>query len=77
MAKRISSLQTGESVTLRFHGSKKLGNETHDNAAAFVEIRETGDDAVAVFDLDGMLVEAYRFNGRWAYGTSAERLSLV
>lgn len=71
MQKRIDRLQPGAQVTLRFHGS--MGNETHDERATFQGIVGEGDDRLAQFD--GW--EAYRYRGHWAYGTSADRLSLI
>lgn len=73
MARRIDSLQPNETVTLQFHGSKSLGNEPYLLEATFEGIIGTGEERRAQFDE----VEAYRYNGHWAYGTSAEKLSLV
>ena len=73
MAKRIDSLKTGSRVTVKFHGSKNLGNESWTDTVTFYGITGEGDYRVARFDN----WYAYRYNGRWAYGSSAERLSLV
>lgn len=74
MGKRIDSLKPDTKVSLRFHGSKRFGNEPSTLDYVFKEIVGTGEDRRAIFD-EGF--EAYRFNGHWAYGTSAEHLSLV
>jgi hypothetical protein len=55
------------------------GNTTY---ALFLGIDGEGDDRRAVFaqfDCGGNTFgwSAYRYNGGWAYGSSAERLSLV
>lgn len=82
MAKRIDSLTPDTEVTLRFH---HRGN-SYDEAATFLGISGEGDDRRARFrsaDTETLTAgrtyewEAYRYNGHWAYGTSADRLSLV
>ena len=73
-AKTINGLKAGETVNLQFHGSKRLGNEAYQDEYTFIEFTGEGDDKRAIFN-DGM--EAYRCNGYWAYGTSAERLSVA
>lgn len=73
MARRIDSLKPNETVTLRFNGSKSLGNEPFEDSYTFLEIVGSGEDRRAMFtDL-----EAYRYKGHWAYGTSAEKLTVV
>lgn len=73
-AKRISDLKPNETVNLRFHGSKVYGNEPSTDEYTFLRFEGHGDDKRAIFD-DGL--EAYRYRGYWAYGTSAERVSIV
>jgi hypothetical protein len=73
MAKRIDSLITGDKVRLRYNGSKSFGNEPWEEDVTFIGIVGSGDERRAQFDA----VELYRFKGFWAYGTSAERASLV
>lgn len=78
MAKRISSLKAGENVRVLLHGSKRFGNEPYELDLIFKGIEGSGEDARALFeDPDGPDFEAYRDRGRWAYGMSSERLSLV
>lgn len=77
---RIDQLEPGTKVTLRFGGS--FGNHTHLDESYFVEIKGSGEDRRAVFSFtekvdEHSTWEAYRYNGRWAYGSSADRLSLV
>lgn len=77
-AKTIRTLKSGEEVRLRFHGSKQFGNEPYELDATFVELREDGNRAV--FHLDGDTsdeFEAYKYSNRWAYGSSAERLTVI
>lgn len=73
-APRIDSLQPGTKVVLDFAGKY---TEEH----VFQGIRGEGDSRVARFDGTSHLGgpyswEAYRYNGRWAFGTSAEWLRL-
>jgi hypothetical protein len=78
MTKRISSLKPGETVTLKF---ATYGEPTIE-AAQLVEFKEDGQTAVFQTDMGtgptGIFQwEAYRFNGRWCYGSSAQRVSIV
>ena len=72
--KRIDSLKPNTPVLLKFFRSTEeatflaIVGEGDERRARFVQ----HDDAIGLFEW-----EAYRFQGRWAYGTSAERLSLV
>lgn len=80
MAKRISSLQHGDRINLKFHGSKQFGNEPYTLPAEFLGYTGTDDDIHASFALNGStndVFEAYRMGNRWVYGASAERLSIV
>ena len=82
MAKRIGSLKVGDQIRLKFHGSKRLGNEPYELDAEFAGFitGATLDEFRPSFYLDGdksEVFEAYLYDGRWAYGTSAERLSIV
>lgn len=74
---RIDQLQAGQEVTLKFHGSKSIGNEPYEETHTFLGIVGEKDDRRAVFSDGSTQWEAYRYNGGWAYGSSAERLSLV
>lgn len=79
MAQRISNLKPGQTVTLLFRGSKVLGNAPYSDEVIFQGITGTGEDQRATFlDENGENPwEAYRYEGRWSYGSSAERLSVV
>jgi hypothetical protein len=75
---RIDNLAVGSEITLRFHGSN--GNQTHEETFIFRGISGEGDERRATFQYSGNVDdvwEAYRYNGRWAYGSSADRLSIV
>ncbi len=87
---RIDFLTVGDTVRLAFHGSKRLGNEEYTDVVVFLGIEGTGDERRAVFggvECPRHLPEikrecscswqAFRFHKHWAYGSSAERLSLV
>jgi hypothetical protein len=78
---RIDTLKQGVTVTLFFDST--YGNQKREEDAVFLGIEGDGDDRHAKFltlkengdpDYDW---EAYRFEGHWAYGSSAERLVLV
>lgn len=71
---RIDSLVPGTEVTLDF------GHYTE--TAKFLSLRGGGVERTASFkstDTDGREYEweAYRYQGHWVYGTSADRLRLV
>jgi hypothetical protein len=72
--KRISAKYVGEKLNLAFHG-------TYDRTVdenTLIKLEGEGDDARATFrDASGMEWEAYRYNGRWAYGSGAHRLTVV
>lgn len=69
--KRIATLTPGEDVTLR--------TATGDEPARFLRHTDEGTAVFLQHRRDGTPYEweAYRYNGRWSYGTSAQRLSLV
>lgn len=73
----------GQPVVLRFEGDPDLGNATYVEAAIFVRLTGDGEEARATFRSPGTYPgetyewEAYRFEGRWAYGTGADALTLV
>jgi hypothetical protein len=77
---RIDQLEPGTEVILKFHGGN--GNKGYTNKNYFVEIVGKGENRRAVFSFckevdEHSTWEAYRYNGRWAYGSGAHRLSLV
>lgn len=73
MARRIDTLKVGDKVRLKFAGSRSLGNDAHEETCIFNGIEGEGDKRRAKFDE----WEAYRFRGRWAYGSSAENLVVL
>lgn len=76
-------------VKLRFCGSEKLGNKPYTEDAVYISRTGEGETARITFetralhrvgcrwDRVGCRWEAYRYEGQWAYGTSAEPLRLV
>lgn len=80
---RLDTITPGSIVTLRFGGSRSLGNDAWEEQFRFVGIEGEGDERNATFeDVNATTPSrgtwsAYRYNKRWAYGTSAEPLSLV
>lgn len=81
MAKRLDSLKPGTKVRLKFHGTLSFGNAPYEETATFQGVVGEGDNRRALFsDLSSKSPfdwEAYRYKNRWAYGSSAERLSVV
>jgi hypothetical protein len=77
----IDDLRRGQTVVLRFCGSRELGNQPYTETARFNGVIGRGEDRRAVFESrDGDRTytwNAYRFEGEWAYGSSAEPLRLV
>lgn len=71
MAQRIDNLEPGTEVTLFFHG------EQDSEPAVFLGLKGEGDSRHAKFRSEHGEWEAYRYNGRWAYGTGADRLQLL
>jgi hypothetical protein len=78
MAARIGNLHEGDQINLKFHGSKQLGNAPYTLKAVFNGYSGSREDLHALFNVDsGNDLEVYRYGGRWAYGTSAERVTVV
>lgn len=81
MAKRIDTLKSGEKVTLGFYYQGQRTLET----AEFVKVEGDGEKRRATFisetEINGERRkynwQAYRYHGRWSYGTGADRLTLV
>lgn len=78
-APRIDKLEPGQRVRLLFTGS--FNGRPYEENAIFLGISGEGDDREATFqqDHDGQPFkwDAYRYDGGWAYGSSAERLRLL
>lgn len=78
---RIDSLVPDDVVTLRYHGTH--GNETYEEQATFLSREGEGEDRIVYFATQDGTDEgfyrwsAYRYKGRWAYGTGADRLQVV
>lgn len=76
MAKRISTKNVGQTFDLKLHGS--MGNSDYElEDVLLVKVEGEGEDRRATFSENGFEWEAYRFNGRWSYGSSADYLSVV
>lgn len=81
MTKRIDQLTPGTQVVLGFVG---WGNTLTTDNATFVGVTGAGDDRRATFrsanthsPRGSYEWDAYRYNGGWVYGTSAQRLRLL
>lgn len=80
--KRIDSLTPGTKVRLKFCAEFQGRDRAYEEDAVFVGVTGTGDERRATFRSQDRADrtydwDAYRFNGRWAYGSSAETLRLV
>lgn len=69
-AKSISNLQPGETVHLKFHGSKQIGNDPYELTETFQGFSKDGQEA------EFESFTAYRFNRGWAYGSGAHKLTI-
>lgn len=70
----LNTLTAGGKYTLHLHGSKMLGNDPYDlPGVTFLRYTGEGANQRAVFDE----IELYKVAGRWCYGMSAERASLI
>jgi len=87
---RIDSLKLDTKVTLRFHNGSGYTDRhntqgAYDEQVVFLGIEGQGDERTARFTEPNFpentdkswTWEAYRHNGGWAYGSSAERLQLI
>lgn len=78
MAARIGNLNRGDQVNLKLHGSKQLGNAPYTLKAEFNGYSGSQEDLRALFSIDSSNdLEVYRYNGRWSYGASAERVTVL
>ena len=85
--KRIDSLTPGTPVRLKFCAEYSGKDGAYEEDAVFVKLEGEGDDRLATFltpdreTWSGTFAayewQAYRYKGRWAYGSSAETLRLV
>ena len=79
--KRIDSPKPDTQVTLKFCAEMQGRGAEYVETAVFKGVTGEGDERRATFEsMDGSRVyewDAYRFNGHWAYGSSAETLRLV
>lgn len=78
----ISKLKPGQSVTLKMHGSKALGNEPYELDVVFVGFKNVGqapEKLRAVFDDGGFKWEAYKISAKstWRYGASSEQVTVL
>ncbi len=84
MAKRISHKNVGEAFELRFtsdgsttkHMLVGYHSPTGDRKDDTADFREVISQEVYSIEL-GSMWSAYRFNGRWCYGTSADILVVI
>ena len=82
MTKRISTLNPGDNVLLKFHGSKQFGNDPYEMNVECLEFNEA--KTLATFRMEDTArteFEAHKqHNGGWArfaYGASSEKLTVV
>lgn len=77
---RLDKITPGSVVTLQFH--EGAGQDSYEDTVLFLGVEGSGNERRAKFmsQTGGTATytwEAYRYNGRWAYGTSADRLSVI
>ena len=79
MAVTITNMKPGQKHRLRFHGSKQFGNDPYELEMFKVSMTEDNQRAMLSETPDGADFEVYRHpSGRgWAYGTSAERVTVI
>lgn len=78
MARSISHLKPGQNATLLFHGSRSYGNAAYTDENTLVRFEEKNGTEYAVFQFeDGGEWSAYKSDGRWCYGSSAEKVTVV
>lgn len=82
MAKRISTLNPGDKVQLRFHGSKQHSNEAYEMGVECLNFNE--DKTIANFRMEDTAAtefEAYKLHsggwGRFCYGAEPEKLTVA
>lgn len=81
---RLDKIARGSFLLLDLNGHEfsalfiGIAGEGDDRRARFVSTHKGEDNRITGGDRDGFSTwEAYRYNGRWAFGASAERLSVV
>jgi hypothetical protein len=80
MAKRISPANVGKTFLLRFNKTRSMngGRDPMEMENVLVKVDVVDGEARATFrDNEIGEWEAYRFKGRWSYGSSAEPLTVV
>jgi hypothetical protein len=85
MAKRISHKNVGEVFEVRFeedaltekHMLVGYHSPTADKSQDTADFRAVDENGIPRTDTYGVMWTAYRFNGRWCYGTSADILVVV
>lgn len=79
MAKRISKKNEGQLFHLLFDKNTRWTGPVQDmKDVLLVKVEGSGDDARATFSDDQIGEwEAYRYNGRWCYGSSCEPLRVI
>ncbi len=81
MAKRISHKNVGEVFKLRFTGEGKTEKHQLTSFHGFVNVPDTWTATFTPMSMTpgvyGTSFQAYRFKGRWVYGSSAEILVVV
>ena len=74
MAKQtIRDLKPGDKVTLKFAGSKTYGNDPYEEQSVFKRLYVENGFEYAEFEE----FTAYKADGYWRYGASAEILTVV
>lgn len=69
----LSNLRIGQTVNVKFHGSKRLGNAPYEAESTFQGYVGEGENQRALFED----FELYRYGNRWAYGSGAHLATSV
>lgn len=82
MTKRISTLNPGETVRMKFHGSKQRGNAAYEMGVECLTFND--DKTLATFRMEDTArteFEAYKLRnggwGRFAYSAEPEKLTIA
>lgn len=69
----LSNLRIGQEAKIKFHGSKRIGNEPYEAESVFKGYVGEGDTQRALFED----FELYKYSNRWVYGSGAHLATLI
>ena len=74
MSYAVKNLRVNDVVDVLFKGSRSLGNEPY--TLEDLQVVGVGEDRVTLSE-EGFEFDIYKYGLRWAYGSSAEPLSVL